>query len=64
MPVLAVAGAMDVSDVPATAVHLEKQLPHARALIWWNVAHLVALEAPDRLADAIVEHLRDLPDWG
>jgi pimeloyl-ACP methyl ester carboxylesterase len=63
MPVLAVAGALDVSDVPATAVHLEKRLPHARALIWRNVAHMIALEAPDRLADAIVEHVRDLPEW-
>jgi pimeloyl-ACP methyl ester carboxylesterase len=64
MPVLAVAGAIDVSDVPATAVHLEKRLPQARALIWRNVAHMVALEAPDRLAEAIVEHLQGLPSWG
>lgn len=64
MPVLAVAGAIDVSDVPGTAVFIEKKAPQGRALIWRDVAHMVALEAPDRLAAAIVEHLRDLPAWG
>jgi 3-oxoadipate enol-lactonase len=63
MPVLAIAGALDVSDVPATARWLEATVPGARALIMPDVAHLVGLEAPERLADAIVALLAKLPAW-
>ena len=63
MPVLAVAGALDVSDGAATAEHLAAVVPGARALILPDVAHLIGLEAPHRLATAIVEHVAPLAPW-
>jgi pimeloyl-ACP methyl ester carboxylesterase len=62
-PVLAVAGELDVSDVAQTARHLEAHAPNARALIWPDVAHMIAMEQPQRLAEAIVEFLAPLPRW-
>jgi hypothetical protein len=29
-----------------------------------DVAHIIGMEAPDRLAALIVEHLAPLPRWG
>ena len=62
-PVLAVAGALDVSDVAATARHLEASVEGARAVIWPDVAHMIGLEAPDRLAGLILDFLTPLPRW-
>jgi pimeloyl-ACP methyl ester carboxylesterase len=62
-PVLAVAGALDVSEVAHTARHLEATAPDARAVILPDVAHLIGMEAPDRLAGLIVEFLAPLPRW-
>ena len=62
-PVLAVAGALDVSDVAQTARHLASAAPHARAVIVPGVAHLIGMEAPERLADLILEFLAPLPRW-
>jgi pimeloyl-ACP methyl ester carboxylesterase len=60
MPVLAIAGALDVSDVWATARHLERTCPNARAVLIPDVAHLIALEAPEAVAALIVDLLRPL----
>ena len=62
-PVLAVAGELDVSDVAATARHLEASVPGARAIIWPDVAHMIAMEAPDRLAGLVIDFLAPLPRW-
>jgi pimeloyl-ACP methyl ester carboxylesterase len=62
-PVLAVAGELDVTDVARTARHLETNAPDARAIIWPDVAHMIAMEQPERLAAAIVEFLAPLPRW-
>lgn len=62
-PVLAVAGELDVSDVARTARHLEAEAPDARAIIWPDVAHMIAMEQPERLAAAIAEFLAPLPRW-
>lgn len=62
-PVLAVAGGLDVSDVAATAHHLAGAAPRARAVILPGVAHLIGMEAPERLADLILEFLAPLPRW-
>jgi pimeloyl-ACP methyl ester carboxylesterase len=62
-PVLAVAGALDVSEVAVTARHLEANAPDARAVVWPDVAHMIGMEVPDRLAASIVEFLRPLPRW-
>ena len=62
-PVLAVAGELDVSGVVVTARHLEANAPNARALIWPDVAHMIGMEQPQRLADAIVDFLAPLERW-
>ncbi len=63
MPVLAIAGALDVSDVWATAQHLERTCPNARAVLMPAVAHMVALEAPAEVAALIVDLLRSLDQF-
>jgi pimeloyl-ACP methyl ester carboxylesterase len=62
-PILAVAGAIDVSEVAVTARHLEANAPNARALVWPDVAHMIGMEQPQRLADVIVEFLAPLGRW-
>lgn len=64
MPVLAVAGALDVSDVWATAQHLERTCANARAVLMPNVAHLIALEAPQAVAGLIADLLGRLGRFG
>ena len=64
MPVLAVAGDLDVSDVAATARHLAEVVPGATALVLPSVAHMIGLEAPDALAAAILRLLEPLAHWG
>jgi pimeloyl-ACP methyl ester carboxylesterase len=60
MPVLAVAGALDVSDVWTTAQHLERSCPDARAVLVPYAAHMIALEAPDVVARLVLGLLRPL----
>jgi 3-oxoadipate enol-lactonase len=62
-PVLAVAGALDVGEVVATAHHLAAELDRATAVVWPDVAHMIGMEAPDRLAGLIVDFLAPLPRW-
>jgi len=64
VPVLAIAGALDVSDVWATAEHVARTCPHARAVLMPVVAHLIALEAPGAVAALIVEPVRPLGRFG
>jgi pimeloyl-ACP methyl ester carboxylesterase len=62
-PVLAVAGDLDVSEVAQVARHLEANAPDARAVVWPDVAHMIGMEVPDRLATLIVDFLAPLPRW-
>jgi pimeloyl-ACP methyl ester carboxylesterase len=62
-PVLAIAGALDVSDVAATARHLEVSAPDARTAVLPGVAHLVGMERPDLLAELVEEFLQPLRPW-
>jgi pimeloyl-ACP methyl ester carboxylesterase len=62
-PILAVAGELDVSEVAVTARHLEANVPNARAVVWPDVAHMIGMEQPVRLADTIVEFLAPLERW-
>jgi pimeloyl-ACP methyl ester carboxylesterase len=64
MPVLALAGALDVSDVWATAQHLERTCRDARAVLMPDVAHMIALEAPEVVAALIVDLVRPLGRFG
>lgn len=63
-PMLAVAGLLDLSDVVATARFLEANAPDTRAIVWDDVAHMIGMEVPERLAEAITSFLAPLPRWG
>lgn len=62
-PILVVAGELDVSEVAVTARHVEASLPNARAIIWPDVAHMIGMEQPARLANAIEAFLAPLERW-
>ena len=62
-PVLAVAGGLDFSDVAQTALRLEAAAPHARAVLWPDVAHMIGMEAPNRLNALISDFLEPLLPW-
>jgi pimeloyl-ACP methyl ester carboxylesterase len=62
-PVLAIAGTLDFSDCVVTARHLEANAPNARVLIWDDVAHMIGMEQPERLAAAIAEFVAPLRQW-
>ena len=62
-PVLAIAGRLDFSDVVHTAQRLESAAPDARAVVWDDVAHMVGMEQPERLASTIVDFLAPLERW-
>jgi len=64
MPLLAIAGTLDVSDLAATARYLETHAPDARAVAMPDVAHLIGLEAPEELGALITDFLGPLPRWG
>ncbi len=62
-PVLAVAGAVDVSEVVQAAHLLEAKAPNARAVILPDVAHMIGMEVPEALAELIIDFLAPLPRW-
>lgn len=62
-PVLAVAGELDLSSVAVTARHLEANAPDARAVVWPDVAHMIGMEQPERLAATIGDFLAPLRPW-
>jgi len=62
-PVLAIAGTLDFTDCVVTAHHLETNAPDARALIWDDVAHMIGMEQPERLANAVAEFVAPLRPW-
>jgi 3-oxoadipate enol-lactonase len=62
-PVLAVAGAVDVSEVVQAARLLEAKAPDARAVVLPDVAHMIGMEVPETLAGLVIEFLAPLPRW-
>lgn len=60
---LAVVGELDSSGTRASAARLAETVPAARLITIPDVAHLIAMEVPDRLAALIVEFLAPLPRW-
>jgi pimeloyl-ACP methyl ester carboxylesterase len=60
MPILSIVGELDVSDIAATARHIEATCVDARTVVVLDVAHMVAMEAPERTAELIVDLLRPL----
>jgi 3-oxoadipate enol-lactonase len=63
VPTLVVVGALDTSGTRASANHLAKSVEGARLVTFPDVAHMVGMESPDRLAGLIVELLAPLPRW-
>jgi pimeloyl-ACP methyl ester carboxylesterase len=62
-PVLAIAGTLDFSECVATARRLEEGAPNAKAVIWDDVAHMIGMEQPERLADTIIEFVDPMRPW-
>jgi len=64
IPVLVVVGALDVSGTREAAERLEEGVPGARRIVYADVAHMVGMEAPERLAADIVALVQPLGTWG
>jgi 3-oxoadipate enol-lactonase len=64
VPSLVVIGQLDTEGTRAAAERLAADVPGARIVRMPDVAHIVGLEQPDRLAALIVELLAPLPRWG
>ena len=62
-PVLAVAGALDISHEVKAAHRIAEGAPNARAVIWPDVAHLIGMEQPERLTALAAEFLAPLEPW-
>ena len=62
-PVLALCGALDISHEVKAVARVAEAAPNARGVIWPDVAHLVGMEQPDRLADLTVEFLAPIAPW-
>jgi pimeloyl-ACP methyl ester carboxylesterase len=62
-PTLVVIGDLDTIGTKAAADKVAETVPGARIVHLPEVAHLIGMEAPDRLAALIVEHLAPLPRW-
>ena len=63
MPLLAISGALDVSEVRLVDAYLVAHAPDARAVVMPDVAHLIGLEAPDELGALLVDFLARIPRW-
>jgi pimeloyl-ACP methyl ester carboxylesterase len=61
-PVFAVAGTLDFGYVVDTARYLERHAPNARAVVWDDVAHMIGMEQPERLADLVAAFAGQLYD--
>lgn len=62
MPILALAGNLDVSDVWATALHRQEGCPRARAELVPAVAHMIAMEVPELVAERIAALVAEAGD--
>jgi 3-oxoadipate enol-lactonase len=63
VPVLAIIGELDTSGTRAAARRLADGAPNVRLESWPDVAHMIAMEAPDRVAAVLTEFLAPLPRW-
>jgi 3-oxoadipate enol-lactonase len=63
VPTLIVAGALDATGTLAAARRLAEGTGRARNVTLRNVAHVVGMEAPERLAELVVQLLSGLPRW-
>jgi 3-oxoadipate enol-lactonase len=63
VPVLAIVGELDTSGTRAAARMLAEGAPDVRLEEWPDVAHMIGMEQPARLAETLVEFLAPLPRW-
>jgi pimeloyl-ACP methyl ester carboxylesterase len=63
VPTLVIIGDLDTSGTRAAADKIAGEVPGAKLVRLPDVAHLIGMEAPDRLASLIVEHLAPLSRW-
>jgi 3-oxoadipate enol-lactonase/4-carboxymuconolactone decarboxylase len=61
VPVLAVAGASDPGTTPAHLRHIGSGVQNGRTVVLEGVCHLAPAEAPDRIAELIIEHTGEQP---
>ncbi len=57
-PTLAVTGELDAGSTPAMSRRLADAVPHGRAIIIDKARHLLPLEKPAQLTNAILDHIR------
>jgi pimeloyl-ACP methyl ester carboxylesterase len=60
---VAVAGGLDFTYAVESAHRLVEAAPNARAVVWPDVAHMIGMEAPDRLNALIADFLAPLRPW-
>ncbi|MEO5705032.1 MAG: alpha/beta hydrolase [Candidatus Limnocylindrales bacterium] len=63
LPTLVVIGGLDTAGTKASADLLADQVAGARLIRMPDVAHIIGMEVPDKLAALIVELLAPLPRW-
>jgi len=63
LPVLAIIGELDTSGTRAAARRLAEGAPNVRLESWPDVAHMIAMEQPDRTAALMTEFLAPLARW-
>lgn len=63
LPILAVIGGLDTSGTRAAARRLAEGAPNVQLEEWPDVAHMIAMEQPERLAAVLVDFLAPLPRW-
>ena len=61
VPVLAMIGSLDEARSRATAAHLVASVPESRCVEVAGVAHMIQLEAPERVSDALRDFIQDHP---
>ncbi|HEX2808470.1 MAG TPA: alpha/beta hydrolase, partial [Kineosporiaceae bacterium] len=62
VPVVALAGELDLTETWTTARYLEEHAPQAHAVLLPGVAHMIGMEMPAELARHILELSRSIPD--
>jgi pimeloyl-ACP methyl ester carboxylesterase len=63
VPMLIVIGALDTEGTRSSAEVLAERVPAARIERMPEVAHIIGMEQPDKVAALMLEHLAPLPRW-
>ncbi len=63
VPVVMVAGSLDVSESVINARHVASLAPRGRAVVWDDVAHIIGMEQPQRLAEVVLGLAAEIGVW-